>query len=73
MTRGLNIIWFLNVDVVDKLEFNWEDTVKNFGSQLNKMVKFVVLPKKNPGFLESCHVLSREMHDYVINNKILDQ
>jgi len=70
MIRGLNITWILNVDVVDKLEFNWEETVKNFGNQLSSSIEFIPLPKKKPGFVEACHVVSKNIYKYIIDNNL---
>ena len=68
--KEFNITWFLNVDVVPNLEFNYEDTVKSFKKQLSTNVKLIILPKKEPGFVKSCHVVSKNIYDYVKNNNL---
>ena len=70
--RGLNVVWFLNVDVVDSLEFSWEDTVENFRKQLSEETKFIILPKKDPGFISACYNVSKKMNEYFINNNLSD-
>ena len=64
------ITWFLNIDVVPNLEFNYEDTIKNFKKQLSDNVKLIVLPEKIPGFVKSCHVVSKCIYDYVNTNNL---
>jgi hypothetical protein len=70
ISNNFNITWFLNIDVVPNLEFNYEDTVNNFRKQLSSNVKLIVLPKKEPGFVKSCHLISKNIYDYVLNNKL---
>ncbi len=71
---NLDIIWIINIDCIDKLHFTYEETVENYKNMLENEVELHILPKKNPGFLDSCHRLSKYIYDYGIlnikNNKL---
>ena len=66
------MVWFLNVDVVESLEFSWEDTVENFRKQLSDNIKFIILPKKEAGFISACHNVSKRINEYFVKNKLSD-
>jgi hypothetical protein len=68
--ENIKITWFLNVDVVPNLEFSYEDTINNFKKQLSNNINFIPLPKKEPGFVKSCHLISKNIYDYVNNNNL---
>ena len=70
---NLEIIWIINIDCIDKLHFTYEETVENLKNILNG-INVIFLPKKIPGFLNSCQRLSQYIYDYgminIKNNKL---
>tara|TARA_A100001015_G_scaffold253751_1_gene294162 strand:+ start:2172 stop:5402 length:3231 start_codon:yes stop_codon:yes gene_type:complete len=68
--KNLNVVWFLNVDAVDKLEFTYEETVNNFKKLISNEIKLIILPKKKPEFMKSCSVVSKNIYNYIIENKL---
>jgi hypothetical protein len=64
----VKIVWFINIDVIDLLKYSYDETKENF----KNLIPFetIFLPKKDPGFLNSCFLISREIHKYVIDNKV---
>ena len=61
LSKEFKVTWFLNIDVVPNLEFNYVDTVNNFKRQLSDNVKFIVLPKKEP----FCKIMSFDLKKYL--------
>ena len=65
----VKIIWFVNIDVIDLLEYTYDETKANFMSLIP--FETVYLPQKEAGFLNSCFLLSKAINNYVIDNKIV--
>lgn len=64
----IKIVWFINIDVINLLEYTFEETKKNF----KRLIPFeiIFLPQKQAGFLDSCFLLSTQICNYVIQNEI---
>lgn len=64
----IKIVWFINIDVINLLEYTYEDTKENFKSLIP--FEIIFLPQKQAGFLDSCFLLSTQICNYVIQNEI---
>ena len=71
-TTNSNVKWFLNIDIVELLEFTYEETLELFKEIENKFdnLELFVLPKKKAGFLEACQVVSQSIIEYKENNQL---
>ena len=64
--------WFLNIDIVDKLEYTYEETKTNFETLIANRVDTTFLKNQNGkgNFLEACKRLSSNIVGYVDSLKL---
>ena len=71
-----SIYWVLNVDQVPLLEFTYEETVGNYKKMLRDAnitnIELIVLPKKEPGFLQSCNRISNKIADLIKTRRLVE-
>lgn len=63
-------IWFINIDVIDGLNFTYEETIESYKKIINDDIKDVFFYKNPYGrgnFLSACKRLVFNMHDYIVN------
>lgn len=69
--HSLKIIWIINIDLVDVLKDSWIETKENFLNEINiENCDIIILPKKEPGFLNACQVVSSKIINYIDENEI---
>jgi hypothetical protein len=70
-----SVKWFINIDVIDKLEQKREITITNF----KKIVKDIPIvytnekTKEKGNFLKACQSVSKNIEQHVINNKLKEE
>jgi len=65
------IIWFINIDILQCLDESYDDTKKNMESLLNDQnIKLVILPQQYNKFLGACKELSENIKKYVNNEQL---
>ena len=70
-TMNCKVTHFINIDCIDKLNFTYEETVKNFEEISNNYdIDLRILPKKKPDFFISCLTISKQIDIYIRENKI---
>jgi len=66
------IVWFVNIDYVEKLEETYETTKENFINLIDKRIELYFMPKKEAHFLTSCKVIALSIKKYIDENLKLD-
>lgn len=65
------IIWFINIDIIDYLESDYNFTKKNIENILeNSIDELIILPQQTNGFLGACKNISFMIKKYVEDNNI---
>ena len=68
-----NLIWFINIDIIDKLNSSYNDTKTNFENIINNIpLKFYECEDGKGNFLKACKRLSSNIEIYVESNNIKD-
>ena len=69
---GKKIVWFINIDTVDYLDFSFVSSKENMENLIkNEIDGLIILPQQKNGFLRgACKVLSTEIKKYVEYNHI---
>lgn len=71
LTLDCKITHIINIDCIDKLNFTYRDTVKNFKEIHNEYnIELKILPEKKPNFFISCLNISKQIDIYIRENKI---
>jgi len=71
LTLDCKITHFINIDCIDKLNFTYEETIKNFKEMHNKYdINLQILPEKKPNFFISCLNISKQIDIYIRKNEI---
>ncbi len=69
--HDLKIVWIINIDVIDILDDSWQETKSNFLKQIDiENCEIIILPKKEPGFLKACQVVSTNIVNYIEKHNI---
>ena len=64
--KKYNLMWFINIDIIKKLNITYEETVNNFNKLINNMcpVNFLRCDNDTGNFLKACKRLSQNIEDY---------
>lgn len=70
--KKYEIIWFINIDIIEKLPFTFNETKNNFKNIINKKINniFYFLNEKG-NFLKACQTLVINIEKYIIDNNLI--
>jgi hypothetical protein len=65
------IKWFINIDILEFLQYSYENTKKNFENLLeDKKIELIILEQQYNKFLGACKNLSENIKNYVEQNNL---
>jgi len=66
-----DIHWFINIDMIDKLDFTYDETKENYENIIKDIpVTFLKYPEGKGNFLKACQRVSQTIEKHVIDNNI---
>tara|TARA_B100001063_G_scaffold138607_1_gene129480 strand:+ start:9298 stop:10194 length:897 start_codon:yes stop_codon:yes gene_type:complete len=66
-----NIHWFINIDMIDKLNFSYNETKKNYENIIKDIpITFLQHPENKGNFLKACQRVSQQIEKHVEENNL---
>jgi hypothetical protein len=76
LSQNIKLTWFINIDIIEKLPFTYEETQKNIQNiliehKLDKIYNVYFLKSETGNFLNACKRIGNAIIHYVFDNKIM--
>jgi hypothetical protein len=69
--KKYNIHWFINIDMIEKLDFTYKETKENYENIIKDIpITFLQDPEGKGNFLKACKRVSQTIEKHVIDNNL---